>query len=106
MITVEEIYNAARRELQALWNKVNDSGGALAAAGRDAPAAPPAVDSRKPVPQGILFDGASGATRDHWNAALKLAWRRKGGDWRDAKGVPLDFYAYALFSVPRNAGTQ
>ncbi len=106
MITVEEIYNAARRELQALWNKVNDSGGALAAAGRDAFAAPPAVDSRKPVPQGILFDGASGATRDHWNAALKLAWRRKGGDWRDAKGVPHGRYAYAVFSVPGNAGTQ
>lgn len=105
MITMERISNAVRRELKALWNKVNDLQGEVAALKPDTASAA-ASDKIKDIPQNLLFDGHSGATRDNWNAALKLRWRRKGGDWRDAKRVPHGRYAYASFSVAGGAGTQ
>jgi hypothetical protein len=33
-----------------------------------------------------LYDGRDGATCRHFNAGARLAWQRRGGDWRDARG--------------------
>ncbi|HYD85194.1 MAG TPA: hypothetical protein VEA63_14110, partial [Opitutus sp.] len=93
---MEKLYDAMRNELKALWNKVNDLQGEVAALQPERSSAP-AADKVQAIEQGILWDGDSGATRDHWNAALKLRWKKKGGDWRDAKGVPHGRYAYANF---------
>jgi len=48
---------------------------------------PPAADPQSKVKQYILFDGASGVTRDFWNRGLGLHWRNSGGDWRDRNGA-------------------
>jgi hypothetical protein len=34
-----------------------------------------------------LYDGATGVTRDHYNAGATFRWRSKGGDWLDAQGA-------------------
>lgn len=35
-----------------------------------------------------LYDGADGATCDSFNAAARMDWRTRGGDWKDANGKP------------------
>lgn len=42
---------------------------------------------------------STGATRDYYNAAGKLAWKNFMGDWRDAKDVAQGNTAYATTSV-------
>ncbi|HEY9380914.1 MAG TPA: hypothetical protein VIQ01_06665, partial [Burkholderiales bacterium] len=102
---MEKLYGAARAELKAIWNKVNNLQGEVAALQPDQ-SSPPVGNTVQTIQQAILYDGESGATRDNWNAALKLRWQHKGGDWQDAKQVPYGRYAYASVSVPGGAGTQ
>lgn len=101
---MDKLLGAARAELKAIWNKVNDLG-EIAAVEQDR-SSPSVSSSVQRIQQAILFDGDSGATRDNWNAALKLGWQKKGGDWLDAKQVPHGSYAYAAATVPAGAGTQ
>lgn len=35
-----------------------------------------------------LYDGPSGATCIYYNAAARIPWKTRGGDWIDAKGAP------------------
>lgn len=48
--------------------------------------------AQEPVP---LYDGPSGATCDYYNAAARIPWKTRGGDWIDNKGVPDGTAPYA-----------
>lgn len=102
---LEKIYRKARAELKGVWNRIHTLQGEVSSLQPDR-SSPPVTDNVRPIQQNILYDGFSGVTRDNWNAALRLAWQRRGGDWRDAKQVPHGSYAYASASVPAGAGTQ
>lgn len=54
----------------------------------------PAVGAAELV-EGVLYDGPSGVARDHWNRGIAIAWRNKGGDWRDAAGTAQGDKAFA-----------
>lgn len=47
-----------------------------------------------------LWDGASGATRDYWNTALRATWRNKCGDWKDFFGKEQGSAPFHEVSIP------
>lgn len=51
------------------------------------PTPPPPPPSSSNLTQGIMWDGATGTTRDWWNKGLTLPWENRGGDWRNSAGV-------------------
>lgn len=71
-------------------------------------AAAPAKGTVLPLGERLtqLWDGESGATRDHWNAGLAIPWKRDLGDWKDAKGVSYGTDPFAKVSTTASTSPQ
>ncbi len=54
-----------------------------------------------PIPQYVLFDGESGASRDYWNRGVLIAWKNPCGDWRDADEQSQGPKPFASAEVPQ-----
>jgi hypothetical protein len=60
---------------------------ALAEAATSPPSAPP-----------LLWDGASGVSKDYFNFGARLPWENIGGDWSDAAQIAQGSSAYATIT--------
>jgi hypothetical protein len=74
-----------------------------AATGPGAAAAAGGGNAQPPVTWAEGVGDKDGATRDYYHRAAQLAWLRKNGDWRDARGELYGDEPWATASVRRGA---
>jgi len=51
-----------------------------------------------PAPPPVLWDGASGVSKEFFNYGARLPWLNIGGDWSDAAQVPQGSSGYATIA--------